>query len=752
MSSSAENELARTAENAESEQELLSDTAGIELRRYLRFILLCLKRYVARHGHRMLQANGSLNDLYVSFNEANALLKQEPVVKGVDGTPERLGWPSEQEIQEEIDDFRLVLDGEDGDGSADQFSPLKNLVQLFHLTETQVLLLISAAASAVSIDIWRLYTFAWADFATKRPSVGFLAELVSDSPDQASELVRHFRGDSPLFRYRLLEMADVDSWGRPTPLLHKAVIVPDRLVAYLQGHPEPLPRRIADTCYYQTPEDSLPLEQLILPKDTIHELQVGLIEATIHPQAHPRLLLLGADGSGRETALLSCLSAMGWGLLTADLDQLFHEGELLEDSLVEICREALLRRCLLLIRTRGFLQDREQMARLTRPITRVLNAYQGPLAFTASIRNPLIHRFFQSLFEIQFPMPNAADQRLLWGRAIEELGCRTNDELPALLTQRFSVTPGAIFRAVAEARSRVTLLSLDQSEKIELHIRDLAQAIRRKTDHALGAIAEPFTTTLTWDDVVLHDKVREVLDEILAHARHREKVYDDWGFGRKVPYGRGLSCLFSGLPGTGKTMMAAILAQTLGREIYRVDLSRVVSKWVGETEKNLSLAFDEAERGQLILLFDEADALFSKRTQAKSSHDRFANMEINYLLQRMEAYDGVTILTTNKEKSIDDAFKRRLKFKLTFPMPDADLRAQLWKTMIPKPVRTASDIDYDFLGDEFEMSGGHIRNAVIRAAFYAAEEESPITFDLLYKAALSEAREMGMVIRDARDV
>ena len=195
-------------------------------------------------------------------------------------------------------------------------------------------------------------------------------------------------------------------------------------------------------------------------------------------------------------------------------------------------------------------------------------------------------------------------------------------------------------------------------------------------------------------------------------------------------------------------MMAAVLAESLGRELYRVDISRIMSKWVGETEKNLALAFDEAERGQLVLLFDEADSLFAKRTKGQSSQDRFANLEINYLLQRMEAFDGMSILTTNNEKAIDEAFKRRLKFKLTFPLPEADLRATLWQRMLPKEANVADDIDFDWLGEEFEMSGGNIRNATLRAAFYAAESDGVITYDRLYQAARAEAREMGMIVRD----
>jgi SpoVK/Ycf46/Vps4 family AAA+-type ATPase len=231
-----------------------------------------------------------------------------------------------------------------------------------------------------------------------------------------------------------------------------------------------------------------------------------------------------------------------------------------------------------------------------------------------------------------------------------------------------------MIRAVREAASRTTG---DVTAPAIIH------AVRRQADHALSEVAEPFSTTLTWDDVVLPDEVSDAIIDILGHARHRAQVFDTWGFRRKVSYGRGLSCLFSGPPGTGKTMVAAVLAQTLERELYRIDLSRVTSKWIGETEKNLARVFDEAERAQVILLFDEADSLFSARTSVTSANDRFANNEINYLLQRMEAYDGMTILTTNLDASIDPAFKRRLKFRVAFQMPEAPQRTMLWQSMLP---------------------------------------------------------------------
>jgi SpoVK/Ycf46/Vps4 family AAA+-type ATPase len=252
---------------------------------------------------------------------------------------------------------------------------------------------------------------------------------------------------------------------------------------------------------------------------------------------------------------------------------------------------------------------------------------------------------------------------------------------------------------------------------------------------------------LGWEDLVLPPETREVLQEILAHGRHREQVFDEWGFRDKLPYGRGLSCLFSGPPGTGKTLTAGILARMWGRPLFRIDLSRITSKWVGETEKNLASLFREAERAQVILLFDEADSIFSSRTEVKSSNDKYANLEVNYLLQRMENYDGVTLLTTNFEQSIDEAFKRRIRFKVYFPFPDEQARALLWRSSFPKKVPLEADIDWEALAAQHEMSGGNIKNASLRAAFYAVQEGARVSMEHLERAAMAEAREMGRLIR-----
>jgi len=228
------------------------------------------------------------------------------------------------------------------------------------------------------------------------------------------------------------------------------------------------------------------------------------------------------------------------------------------------------------------------------------------------------------------------------------------------------------------------------------------------------------------------------------HARFRQRVFEEWGFSRKIgSRGRGLGCLFSGPPGTGKTMTATLIAQELGLDLYQVDLSRIVDKYVGETEKNLARLFDEASRVPVVLLFDEADSLFATRTKVESSNDRYANLEVNYLLQRMEVHDGISILTTNLGTGIDQAFKRRLRFRIHFELPEADEREVLWRSMVPPGLAVSPDVDWSGLAKKWELSGALIRNAMLRAAFIAASRASDLNNEILQRATRAELIEMG---------
>jgi hypothetical protein len=270
---------------------------------------------------------------------------------------------------------------------------------------------------------------------------------------------------------------------------------------------------------------------------------------------------------------------------------------------------------------------------------------------------------------------------------------------------------------------------------------------RFKTRPRLGSLAQSIKPLATWKDMVLPDIQTSTLQEIAIHVRQRLKVYEQWGFSAKSERGLGISALFSGSTGTGKTMAAEVLANDLRLDLYRIDLSQVVSKYIGETEKNLARVFDEAEAGGVILLFDEADALFGKRSEVKDSHDRYANIEISYLLQRMEAYRGLAILTTNMKAAIDNAFLRRIRFVVHFPFPDAAMRADIWRRIFPAKKITA-DLDIDKLS-RLNIAGGNIRNISLNAAFLAADGGVKIRMDHILRAARSEYAKMEKPLSDA---
>jgi SpoVK/Ycf46/Vps4 family AAA+-type ATPase len=267
--------------------------------------------------------------------------------------------------------------------------------------------------------------------------------------------------------------------------------------------------------------------------------------------------------------------------------------------------------------------------------------------------------------------------------------------------------------------------------------------IRQTRDARLSQFARRVDRLATWANIVLPPDILDSLRELVGRVRHRRTVFDTWGMGRTMTTSRGLTALFQGSPGTGKTLVAGVIARELGLELYQVDLSKVMSKWIGETERNLSQIFDAAEDGQVVLLFDEADSLFAKRTEVRSSNDRYANLEVNYLLQRLDAFEGIAILTTNAGTSIDQAFKRRMSFRLSFPFPDEETREQLWRAHLPAELPIEGVLALDMLARKYQLSGGYIRNACLRAAFLAAQQETSLHQHHLERAVALEFAELG---------
>jgi hypothetical protein len=464
-------------------------------------------------------------------------------------------------------------------------------------------------------------------------------------------------------------------------------------------------------------------EKLVVSPETLQRVGDAM------SMASGLVVLSGRTGEGRRSLLLATAQERGVGVILIDGRALSKARDGAEQQLQHVARECrLLRRVPLIchldaLAAGGEVPDRIEIVERT---------LSGLVLGTAT--NPIVRRWQRPPILIEMLPPTGTERAALWSRAIPE----ASDGDAELMATVYPLAP-ALIVAAGEVAHR-------QAAGQALHPKHIAAGVRSVLDDRLAGRATRVNVTQSWDDLVLPDDQSTALAELLARIRQRTTVYETWGFADKVGRGLGVSALFSGPPGTGKTMAAGLIAKDLRAELYQVDLSKIASKWIGETEKNLADLFDAAEAGHAILLFDEADALFGKRTDVKSSNDRHANQEVNFLLQRMESFAGVCILTTNHDAAIDEAFRRRLSVHVRFPVPDVDERRHLWRAMLPESAPTSEKLDFTSLAQTFVMSGGYIRNAVLRAAFLAADTNGRINEALLTRAAQLEYEAMGKVM------
>jgi len=368
-------------------------------------------------------------------------------------------------------------------------------------------------------------------------------------------------------------------------------------------------------------------------------------------------------------------------------------------------------------------------------VGRWVDGLQTPLILSGRERL----RLRRPALSLDVSRPTQAEQRQLWQAALGPAAARLNGRMDALVAH-FDLD-GAAIRQVAAETLRAG------AESPQALAEALWSACNERSRPNLSELAQLIRPMAAWDDLVLPPAQLQTLHEVSMHVRQRMKVYETWGFGARSARGLGITALFSGASGTGKTMAAEVLANDLHLELFRIDLSQVVSKYIGETEKNLRRVFDLAEQGGSILLFDEADALFGKRSEVKDSHDRYANVEVSYLLQRMEAYRGLAILTTNLKESLDQAFMRRIRFVVHFPFPDAALRAEIWKRVFPAQTPT-DGLDIGRLA-RLSLPGGNIRNIALYSAFLAADAGEPVRMRHLLRAAQVEYAKLERPLNEA---
>ena len=456
----------------------------------------------------------------------------------------------------------------------------------------------------------------------------------------------------------------------------------------------------------------------------------------------PLLVLEGPHGAGRLAEAAAVCRRLGLRLLRIDLAAARSSGE----SLTALLREALLVQRLgpsgLYLERFEALSDGEGH---TLPdaseVVSELAACRLPV-FLACAPGAGWRRAVDGrrLIHFRFPVPDHEERKALWEEHAAACGLSLPAHAAEQLAGRFELTPGRIRDAVEAARDARTLAGCGAGEAA---LGSLMEAARAQSDSGLGRLAVKVAVRQGWDDLVLPAATLRQVREVAAAVRHRHVVYGEWGFGERVVSGRGLKVLFAGASGTGKTMTAGVIAADLGLDLYRIDLAGVVSKYIGETEKNLDRIFNAARSSNAILFFDEADALFGKRSEVKDAHDRYANIEVAYLLQKMEEHDGAVILASNLSKNIDAAFSRRMHYVVEFPMPDETYRERLWRSMFPASAPLGPCVDFKFLARQFHLAGGDIRNVALDAAFLAAQDGRVITMRQLVQAMARQTVKQG---------
>ncbi len=449
----------------------------------------------------------------------------------------------------------------------------------------------------------------------------------------------------------------------------------------------------------------------------------------------PALVLAGRPGSGRATAVCAAAREAGRGVV--ETTWATDRGATLEAA----AREALWADAVLLVRvplaaTEDALEPLwEALGRWPVSIALALN----PDALEAAIVTAPSGALAWAI-----EPPTTAWRESLWRRLLQAEPAPGAAEVSASqlaeLAERYDFVPGLVVASLRRAGAEIG----DADGRLDFAA--LSRACRAVGSARMGTIAQRLALPYTREHLVVPADLNAELDLAIAWVRNRRQVFERWKFGQRIALGRGMTALFAGGSGTGKTMAAQVLARELGLDLFRVDLSRVMSKYIGETEKNLSQLFDDAAASGAVLFFDEADALFGKRSEVKDAHDRYANLEISYLLQRMEEHEGVSLLATNRMGDLDEAFTRRFHFILDFPMPRAPERRRIWQGMLPLEAERDDSVSLDTLADDYEMSGGEIRNSVLSAAFAAAAEGVPIGLRHLKRGLRRELLKTGRVL------
>lgn len=597
------------------------------------------------------------------------------------------------------------------------------LQQAFGLDTVDLDIVLIALAPEVDLRYERLFAYLQDDVTRRRPTVDLVLNLLCASRDAKILARDRFGPQSPLLRQRLMHLV-TEGVGADAPLLAHAIKLEEPVVRFLLGEPW-LDARLRGIAQFTPLPDGA---------DGTRAEDLGKVMAkALVSGGGSHFYLEGSAEDDQEAAVGSLAARLLQSLIVADLAKAGYPAGEFPVLLELLLREAQLLSAVIYLK--GFDALPAQERNLLAELIQTHDSSSGRVLVMSGTR-PCGPRF-RSMATLAVTSPDFHERRRVWAAELRErridLDARGLDELAA----RYRLDEGQIASAVTRARLQSTL---DQGPPD----RDaLAQAARLQAARDPGTLARKLVPLHVWSDLVLPADPLAQLKEICRQARFRHVVFDDWGFDRKLSLGKGLSALFSGPPGTGKTMAVEVIANDLGLDLFKIDLSQVVSKYIGETEKSIDRLFAEARAGNAILFFDECDALFGKRTTVQDAHDRYANIEVAYLLQKLDEHEGLSILATNLRQNLDVAFTRRLGFIVDFPFPDEASRRRLWESIWPSKLPRSKDLDLAFMAAQFKVPGGAVKNIAVAAAFLAAEQGGDLKTEHLLWAARREIEKSG---------
>ncbi len=701
----------------------MSDTdtrARLHLSRELGGIVRMLAHELASSRRRgRSPASDALRAFVIEGGEAEQLVNELRERWGTNDEDARGGW-SAQASAKPLPARTVAA------APADLDLPLSRVVGAFELREDEYVALLVALAVELDAGFGRLIAFLNDHVGRTRPTLGLVQALASQ--DRKGGALRPHN----LLRGRAVQdgLLEVEGDG---PLPGMAVRVAQPMIARLCGEGEP---PAAEGGVRFEPPDLGRLHRLVIPDRVRRSLEAWSASVRDDGKGRP-LVLIGAPGVGRRTVACAAAGEAGASMTCVEVS-----GGRVSERLRAARRDACWHRS-------GLVLEVEKGSELTASdwseLWSCAAPVPGPLVIVCRPADEaaLYGCATQELATVAHLPPPTREERIALWRRLLPAGTVVEDSVLEDLAGRFRFDARRTSHAVRHALSS---LAVAEPGARTLSAASLTEACKHAGSLSMSSLAQRLTLPYTWEQLIVPAFVRDELKLAVAWIQRQHQVLDNWGFGERIVGGSAATMLLSGAPGVGKTMAAQVLAREIGIDLYRVDLSRVMNKYVGETEKQLARLFDEAEASGAMLFFDEAEALFGKRGERKDAHDLYANIQVGYLLQRMESFEGPTVLSTNRPGDLDEAFARRFQFRIEIPAPGAEQRLLIWRGMIPAQAEQEADLGLEALAHEFDVTGGEIKNAALAAAYAATTDERPIGREHLWRAVQREMRKGGRVV------